>query len=173
MMKSDEQLQHAYQTLGVTARTADTDVRAAYYALARQYHPDFYHGTDRAEAAQEVMRTINQAYEVIRRDRKKPKPAVPPQRFHVIRHLLSRQDTVRALAALNCMEPHDAAWHAMAAECYATRGWPQRALCSMQQAVTLAPENQGYQTQLHQWTQQTAGTVNLGGRGTRLRDVFY
>ena len=55
-----------YKVLGVAHDASDEDVKKAYLALARKYHPDKYTDTDLADLAAEKMKEINAAYDAIR-----------------------------------------------------------------------------------------------------------
>ena len=54
-----------YKLLGVAPTATDEEVKQAYRALVRKYHPDKYAGTDLADMANEKMKEINAAYEEI------------------------------------------------------------------------------------------------------------
>ena len=54
-----------YMTLGVSRDATDEEIKKAYRALARKYHPDNYAGSDLADVAEEKMKEINAAYDMI------------------------------------------------------------------------------------------------------------
>lgn len=54
-----------YMTLGVSRDATDDEIKKAYRALARKYHPDNYAGSDLADVAEEKMKEINEAYNMI------------------------------------------------------------------------------------------------------------
>ena len=58
-----------YKVLGVSRDASDEDIKKAYRALARKYHPDNYAGSDLADLAEERMKEINEAYDTIGRER--------------------------------------------------------------------------------------------------------
>ena len=58
-----------YQVLGVAPGATDEEIKQAYRALARKYHPDKYRDSDLADLAEEKMKEINAAYEEIRKSR--------------------------------------------------------------------------------------------------------
>ena len=62
---------NAYQTLGITATAAESEIRSAYRKLAAQYHPDkvINLGEEFAKVAEEKFKLISQAYDEIRRER--------------------------------------------------------------------------------------------------------
>ena len=59
-----------YKILGVSPDASDDEVKKAYRALARKYHPDKYRDSDLADLASEKMKEVNAAYEQIQEMRK-------------------------------------------------------------------------------------------------------
>lgn len=59
--------QNPYKILGVSPDADDEEIKRAYRALARKYHPDRHKDSDLAELAGEKMKEINAAYEEIQR----------------------------------------------------------------------------------------------------------
>ena len=58
-----------YAVLGVSPDATDDEVKKAYRALARKYHPDKYTDTDLADLASEKMKEVNAAYDQIQKMR--------------------------------------------------------------------------------------------------------
>ncbi|MBQ3865614.1 MAG: DnaJ domain-containing protein, partial [Clostridia bacterium] len=58
-----------YQVLGVSPDATDEEVKKAYRAMAKKYHPDNYANTEFADVANEKMKTINEAYDAILKER--------------------------------------------------------------------------------------------------------
>ena len=58
-----------YKVLGVSRTASDDDVKRAYRDLARKYHPDNYANNPLADLAQEKMKEINEAYDIIQKER--------------------------------------------------------------------------------------------------------
>ena len=59
-----------YKVLGVSPDASDDEVKKAYRALARKYHPDKYRDSDLADLASDKMKEVNAAYEEIQEMRK-------------------------------------------------------------------------------------------------------
>ena len=55
--------------MGVSPDATDEEIKQAYRALARKYHPDKYQDSDLADLASEKMKEINAAYEEIQKMR--------------------------------------------------------------------------------------------------------
>lgn len=64
-----------YKVLGVSPNASDDEIKKAYRALARKYHPDKYRDSDLADLANEKMKEINAAYEEVQAIRSGKKQA--------------------------------------------------------------------------------------------------
>lgn len=64
--------QDYYEILGVPRDASAKDIKAAYRKLARQWHPDLHTGKKK-EAAEEKLKRINEAYEVLKDSDKRAK----------------------------------------------------------------------------------------------------
>ena len=58
-----------YKVLGVSRDATDDEIKAAYRALAKKYHPDNYTDNPLADLVEEKMKEINEAYDMIRKER--------------------------------------------------------------------------------------------------------
>ncbi len=64
-------MNNPYDVLGVPRTASDADVKSAYRALAKKYHPDNYsNAPDIADVAADKMREVNEAYNTIMKERK-------------------------------------------------------------------------------------------------------
>lgn len=54
-----------YKVLGVSPSATDEEIRDAYRALVKKYHPDRYQDSALKEKAEEKMKEINAAYEML------------------------------------------------------------------------------------------------------------
>ena len=58
-----------YKVLGVSPQASDEEIKKAYRALVKKYHPDNYVDNPLADLADEKMKEINEAYDTITRMR--------------------------------------------------------------------------------------------------------
>ncbi len=58
-----------YEVLGISPDASDDEVKRAYRDLARKYHPDNYQNNPLADLAEEKMKEVNEAYDIITRSR--------------------------------------------------------------------------------------------------------
>lgn len=73
-------LSKAYELLGVKPGVSSGELKAAHRDLAKVWHPDrFVHDPSLQEKAQEKLKEINEAYELLSSG-KTPRPAPPPPR---------------------------------------------------------------------------------------------
>ena len=54
-----------YEVLGVSPNVSDSELKKAYHALVKKYHPDNYANNPLADLASEKMKEINEAYAVL------------------------------------------------------------------------------------------------------------
>lgn len=60
-----------YKVLGVSPDATEEEIKKAYYALVKKYHPDHCPNEDLKEIASQKMKEINEAYERIKEAREK------------------------------------------------------------------------------------------------------
>lgn len=58
-----------YQVLGISQNATDEEIKDAYRALVKKYHPDKFADSDLAELANEKMKEVNAAYDEIQKQR--------------------------------------------------------------------------------------------------------
>lgn len=82
-----------YDTLGVEAAASDDDIKRAYYARARMYHPDAHVRSTVAvrDEAEQAMRALNQAWHVLRDPARR-------SRYDRVRRVQAAQDEERGSA---------------------------------------------------------------------------
>lgn len=139
-----------YKVLGVSPDATDTEIKNAYRALARKYHPDNYQSDPAmAELAEEKMKEINAAYEEITRLRKNGAAGAQNAagKFPEIRNMINLRRYREAEAALHAVAEADrnAEWHFLESCVLMQRGYVNDAMREMETACEMDPGNMEYQ----------------------------
>jgi curved DNA-binding protein CbpA len=141
-----------YEVLGVSPTASDEEIKTAYRALARKYHPDNYPKDDPlAHLAEEKMKDINEAYDTILRARAAGSTygssydASSP--YSYIRNLLSQNSFAAAEAELDKILPdaRGAEWHFLKSVCLDRRGKRNDAMNELNIACSMDPGNREYE----------------------------
>ncbi|MBR4941580.1 MAG: J domain-containing protein [Clostridia bacterium] len=143
-----------YKVLGVAPSASDDEIRAAYRALAKKYHPDNYVNNPVADLAAEKMKEINAAYEQIQEMRKGGSADSGPDgssytqstSYAAIRNQISYGNIDRAEDMLNAIPENQRGgeWYfCMGSVCY-RRGWMDRAAECFRTAAAKEPGNREY-----------------------------
>lgn len=171
-----------YSVLGVEPTASDDEVKSAYRKLARKYHPDNYTDNPLADLAEEKMKEINEAYELINKQRAgggsyqsqaggyayQSQPNYGYQQTYQqsyqsagarndIRDAINRGDLNRAEQLLNEMSPRNAEWYFLAGTIAHRKGWLDEARSNYEMAVQLDSGNMEYRQALAMM--QQAGPV--------------
>lgn len=156
-----------YEILGVSRNATDEEIKNAYRALARKYHPDSYADNPLADLAGEKMKEINEAYDAIMNTRKGKKSngnnySDPNSKFSDIRELImqNRLDDAQMLLDGVPFDKRDAEWYFLNGSVLYKRGWFNDAYSSFSTAVRLDPNNPEYRQALANMQRQGAGGFN-------------
>ena len=186
-------MKNPYEVLGVPPTATDEEVKKAYRALARKYHPDKYRDSDLADLASEKMKEVNAAYEEIKTMREKGGNAYGGQqtggntygsyaggsssssnpRYNEIRRNLNMGDDRTAESLLHEISEPDrgAEWHFLLG-CVMVK---RRAFVDAQRqfdiAVSMDPHNQEYRAAQENLRRRANGyggyqTTQVGGCST-------
>lgn len=176
-----------YKTLGVSRDASDDEVKQAYRALARKYHPDKYRDSDLADVAEEKMKEVNAAYDEIQRMRASGNTgassgysssytggatgsAYGSSAYARVRILINQGSILEAARILSAVPAADrgAEWHFLQGCIQLRRGWQFDAQQSFDTACTLDPANAEYaqaRDQLRQRTQAFGRAYQTGQSG--------
>jgi len=137
-----------HELLGLTADASQADVRRAYRALAKKWHPDRYAEGPEREWAQERMIEINLAYNALIRRTYSPAGDAGGSRFHDIRLLIDAGELSRARKIMTDMTLRDAEWNYHFGLMLCKRADYQKAVTYLSIAVHQAPEKEEYKKEL-------------------------
>ena len=162
-----------YEILGIPPTASDDEVKQAYRALVRKYHPDKYRDSELADLATEKMKEINAAYEEIQKTRSAgshtqntngydysgPRTeGASSELFRQIRALINQGEIREAELKLRAMDVslQNAEWHYLMGCVFIRRGYFLDGLRFFDTACQMDPSNAEYAAAREQLRAQTA-----------------
>ena len=165
-----------YEVLGISPSATDDEVKSAYRALARKYHPDNYANNPLSDLAEEKMQEINDAYDAIVRMRKNGTSHNRTQggysyggnsRFGDVRQMIQQNRIHDAEVLLDGVpsQARDAEWFFLKGSVLYKKGWLEEAFTHFETACRLDPANMEYRQAFNQVNafRHTGGYRTHGG----------
>ena len=161
-----------YELLGVSKNATEDEIKTAYRALAKKYHPDNYADNPLSDLAEEKMREINDAYDAIIQDRRGGNTSSSYQssqpfqggyaaqsEFADIRSLVASGRIEDAQPLLDGVPPEkrNGEWYFLNGSVLYKRGWFEDAYTSFSTACRMNPENPEYRSALNRIQKQRTG----------------
>ena len=160
-----------YKVLGVSPQATDDEIKKAYRALAKKYHPDNYIDNPLSDLAAEKMKEINEAYDTITKSRASGTGAsgygdgtrgysqsysgrTSTSTGNVrIRELINQNRISEAEVLLSReADKTTAEWHFLTGVVYMRKGWLQQAREHLTTACKLEPDNAEYRNMLEMFS---------------------
>jgi curved DNA-binding protein CbpA len=176
-----------YEVLGISPNATDDEVKNAYRALARKYHPDNYANNPLSDLAEEKMQEINDAYDAIVRLRKSGghqsggrqggynSGYAGNSRHGDIRQMIHQNRIHDAEVLLDGIPSHarDAEWFFLKGSVLYKKGWLEEAYTHFETACRMEPGNMEYRQAYNQVSayRQTGGYRTRGGQGADACDI--
>lgn len=177
-----------YEVLGIKPGAGDEEIKRAYRDLARKYHPDNYQNNPLADLAEEKMKEINEAYDMLTKKSSgsyqaqggyQSQSSYQSQGYHSsgtsplytkVRSAINMGDLNLADQLLQNAPNQDAEWHFLTGSVAYRRGWLDEAARHIQIACQMNPTNGEYRQALT--VLQSRGTVyrQYGGSGMDAMD---
>ena len=154
-------MKNPYEVLGVPSTATDEQVKEAYRALAKKYHPDQHGNNPLSDLAQEKMQEINEAYDAIIRMRRSGGQSGNTNRYADIRNLIRTGRLFDAESLLDGIPvpSRDAEWYFLKGSVLYKKGWLDDAFSHFSTAVNMDPNNREYRQAYDQLNHQR----NTGG----------
>lgn len=160
-----------YKVLGLEPGATDEQVKSAYKELVKKYHPDRYQNNPLEELAEEKLREINEAYDMIMKGNRSRDNSgyrqdarnIDPE-YQKVRRSIDMGNLKQAQDLLdNIPNKHTAEWLFLSGMISYRRGWYDDAMGKIQQAVSIEPSNPEYRQALD----------NLMSAGMMYRNQVY
>ena len=162
-----------YSVLGVSQSASDDEVKKAYRDLARKYHPDNYQNNPLADLAEEKMKEINEAYDVITKQRsgghqshsgsygsynagQSGSYGGQDPTYARVRGLINSGNLSAAEQLLFQMPTKTAEWYFLSGSIAYRKGWLDEAKQNFSMAVQMEPNNMEYRQALAMMQQRGA-----------------
>lgn len=130
-----------HEVLNVKRNASAQEIRAAYHALVKVWHPDTIMDPERREEANRKLIEINLAYEQALRPFHRE---IVPDPQRVASSLLGKGQLRAALSILSQAIDRDSEWFFLQGKILMRMGNPQTAMESFRAAVRLDPSNNEY-----------------------------
>lgn len=153
-----------YEVLGVSQSASDEEIKKAYRNLARKYHPDNYQDNPLADLAEEKMKEINEAYDLITKSRvggestyggygsssayQRQSYGSDSGQFAQVRQYINSGNIDLAEQILQGCGTKDAEWYFLMGSIAYRRGWLDEARQNYQIACRMEPGNMEYRQAL-------------------------
>lgn len=145
-------MNNPYEVLGVSKTATDEEIKEAYRALARKYHPDNYTDNPLSDLASEKMKEINDAYDTIMNERRNKGRnsgsygGSYTSSFPEIRALIAsnRLEQARELLDGVPIKDRNAEWYFLNGTVLYRHGWFDDAYTSFSHAASMDPSNIEY-----------------------------
>ena len=171
-----------YKILGVDPGATEEEIKSAYRQLVKKYHPDNYAGSPLADLANEKMQEINEAYDMVMKQRRGgTSGGYDPNAQYAgnpgysgysgnagyggqtsalgdIRRLIQQNRLVEAEELLDGIPANrrDGEWYFLKGTIFFKRGWLDDAMNHFSTACRMSPNNPEYRAAMNRmmWQQQ-------------------
>ncbi|MGG7058766.1 J domain-containing protein [Clostridium nigeriense] len=180
-----------YEVLGLKPGASQEEIKKAYRNLIKQYHPDQYGDNPLKNLAEEKMREINTAYDMLTKNNGNSynnsysssstsnnsysNNSNDSYALSEIRRLIQNRNFAEAESRLNSIQNRNAEWNFLYGFVLTNKGWFDAGLKHIQIAVNMDPNNFEYRqtlNSLHQRTSAYSGNYyrTTGGSSTNACD---
>ncbi len=179
-----------YEVLGLKRGASQEEIKTAYRALVKKYHPDRYQNNPLADLAEEKLREVNEAYDELMRnassydktygrgerqgyangyaqgyDGMNGRAYGTSSEYIEIRSAINMGNLAKAEQLLIKAPNRDAEWYFLSGVLSYRKGYIDDALMNVRQAMDMAPDNYEFRTVYQRMTQ--GGGMYASGSNVR------
>ena len=163
-----------YKILGVPEGSDKETIKKAYHALVKKYHPDKYADNPLKELAEEKLKEINKAYDMLMGDNGGQNTysqssyggssgSYGTVRYDDVRNLINMGRVDEALNLLETKNRGTAEYNYLKGMIYLRRGWFGEAVRFIDMAASMEPSNAEYQYAKNNLRNRAGGYRSAGG----------
>ncbi|MGG7143532.1 J domain-containing protein [Clostridium nigeriense] len=161
-----------YEVLGLKPGASQEEIKKAYRNLIKQYHPDQYGDNPLKDLAEEKVREINTAYDMLTKNNGNSynnsysnsntsnnsysNNSNDSYALSEIRRLIQNRNFAEAESRLNSIQNRNAEWNFLYGFVLTNKGWFDAGLKHIQIAVNMDPNNFEYRQTLNSLHQRTS-----------------
>ncbi|NLY18499.1 MAG: J domain-containing protein [Clostridiaceae bacterium] len=171
-------MKNPYEVLGLKEGASIEEIKKAYRELVKKYHPDRYRDNPLSDLAEEKLREINEAYDILIKSAGNGRQQYSYQQqrqqqrhntgartgyandnsmFYQIKMMIQNGNYVQAQQLLDSMQVRDSSWYYLQGLLFLRRGWYDRAGVLLRRAVEMEPGNMEYREALNRLNNQYTG----------------
>ncbi|MBR4893244.1 MAG: DnaJ domain-containing protein [Clostridia bacterium] len=162
-----------YKVLGVSPDDSKETIDQAHKNLCKKYHPDRYIDNPLKDLAEEKLKEINEAYEIIKKNHQSGTKSSGNSTYNNssnssflnVRALINQGKIAEAEAILDGASLKNAEWFFLKGLCALKRGWQDRAYTYIQTAVSMDPTNQEYRSYYNQFVARANAYRTYSNKG--------
>ena len=179
-------MSNPYEVLGIKPGASEAEVKAAYKALVKKYHPDKYQNNPLADLAEEKLLEINEAFDQIMKSMQSggssgysygggnsgaysygggSSSGGGTTGFYAVRQAIDRGDIMGAEQMLINSPNRNAEWYFLSGIVSYKKGWIDDAMSNVRQAIDMDPNNLEYRQVYQQMTGAGAMYRNRSAAG--------
>ena len=158
-------MMNPYEVLGVSENASPDEIKAAYRELVKKYHPDQYQNNPLAGLAEEKLREVNEAYDMLMKNGGGAYHGASYETgsfndgavYQQIRAALNQNNIIMAQQLLATIQGKDAEWFYLQGILNYKRGWFNEAFTNIQEACRRDPSNLEYRNTYNTMQSQGSG----------------
>lgn len=179
-------MRNPYEVLGLKEGASVDEIKKAYRELVKKYHPDRYRDNPLSDLAEDKLREINEAYDILMKNGGNGQQqrtyqqqrswqqqqqqqrqntgqgsnygyANDSQKIYQIKMLIQNGNFAQAQQMLDSIQVRDSSWHYLQGLLFLRRGWYDKANVLLQRAVDMEPNNMEYRDALSRVNNQYRG----------------
>lgn len=172
-----------YEILGIKPGASQDEIKSAYRKLAKQYHPDQYGDNPLRNLAEDKMREINKAYDMLTKNSNTSNNSYNNSYgygnssgsqsaiLQQVRNDIAMRRFIDAEQKLNSITMRNAEWNFLYGVVMINKGWYDSGLKYLETACSLEPNNFEYRQTLNNFRSRAQGYSNgyyrtTGGNNT-------